>query len=460
MKALLVSTLLFVHFNVFAQKIAQKAFSEDLTQFESFVLGIHPATADSLVYTAVQQEIAEFQANPVDSLSMQEAHWKLRKALSRLHCGHSYLFYPLRNNPDSLCPTYFPLQIQELSGKVVVVKTHLTKQDSIPSGTIIEQINGIPIDTLLHQLRYTPGRVDSPSQTVQRKITCDRFAMAYATRFGIVPEFNIRVKSVEDKKVKNLIIKAENYFYLPKSIILKPINLKFVDQDKIAVLEINSFHNTVDQLFEKKQLKKVFRKIKRRRVDKLIIDIRGNQGGSNNNLTELLQYLLSEDFQVTHSVSIKSDLNREEMSISSRWQLWRSQKQPKGPYTLLPKLSETSQPKKRLVYTGDLIVLMDHATFSAATIFASTIQAQGRGLLMGSESAGSARQTFGGIFESKMLKNSKIVVGIPTIRFEYGSQDQPPHNLKPDIYVENTALDILQNKDRVLDAAIDLLRSE
>jgi carboxyl-terminal processing protease len=99
-----------------------------------------------------------------------------------------------------------------------------------------------------------------------------------------------------------------------------------------------------------------------RKHQALILDLRGNPGGSVDSLKELLGYFFEDSVKIADRVS-------------------RKERKP-----------ETTKSTGRRAYTGKLTVLVDSDSASAAELFARVVQLEKRGLVMGDRSSGSVME--------------------------------------------------------------------
>ncbi len=155
--------------------------------------------------------------------------------------------------------------------------------------------------------------------------------------------------------------------------------------------------------------------------DPLIIDLRGNNGGSVNATLELLSHLSHKHFTAFHRIERGSTTVR---SV------------------------EPGSPGRR----GEIVVLVDEMSISAAENFAGIMQHTGLARVVGARTPG---QLLWG--ESFNVGDGMIAV-IPTARivFPDGTETEG-HGIDPDLLVSLHRKDLLQGIDTQLQAAIGLL---
>ena len=104
-------------------------------------------------------------------------------------------------------------------------------------------------------------------------------------------------------------------------------------------------------------------------------------------------------------------------------------------------------------YRGKVFVLIDATNSSATFQFAQNLQSHHLGLLVGQPTGGSQRGINGGAFFFLHLPHSDIELDLPLIG-TFPPQPEPDAGVSPDILVTESALDVSERKDPVLDAAL------
>lgn len=160
----------------------------------------------------------------------------------------------------------------------------------------------------------------------------------------------------------------------------------------------------------------------------LILDLRGNGGGYVKTLERLAGYMFEKD------LTIASLIGREEMD------------------------PQTSKTMGDDVYKGQLIVLLDHNSGSAAEIFARLVQLEKRGRVVGDISSGSVMQSRPKIFT--MGGNDEIIYGASITNADVVMADGKSLEnvgVVPDELVLPDGGDIAADRDPVLARAVELL---
>jgi carboxyl-terminal processing protease len=104
-------------------------------------------------------------------------------------------------------------------------------------------------------------------------------------------------------------------------------------------------------------------------------------------------------------------------------------------------------------YQGQLVILADHATWSAWEDFIMPFKDNGRAILIGETTGGSTGQPYGHTFENEMA------FGVGTKRV-YMPDGTPFEGIghAPDVPVERRREDLITGRDPVLEKAIAIIK--
>jgi carboxyl-terminal processing protease len=176
------------------------------------------------------------------------------------------------------------------------------------------------------------------------------------------------------------------------------------------------------------------------KTDALILDVRGNGGGSSDNGWKILGYLTAKPFQTSQW---RTRDYRPSYRAWGRGERWYSQ------------AGSDFQPNGSKLYTKPVVVLTGPMTFSAAEDFCVAFDCMKRGTMIGRRTGGSTGQPLffilpGGGSARVCTKHDRYpdgreFVGIGVI---------------PSIEVNPSVRDVLSGHDNVLDAALDFLKTK
>jgi C-terminal processing protease CtpA/Prc len=209
--------------------------------------------------------------------------------------------------------------------------------------------------------------------------------------------------------------------------------------NNIAVLTIKSFF---DGFFEKtgenfsQFLDSAFKDIKNKHAQKLLIDIRGNQGGNDGNGELLYAYLTAKPFLY-----------------------YAAQETAAGRFNSEDHPNLALQQPKENNFKGKVFILMDGRSFSASTEFSAIVKANSRGKFIGEECGGGYLGNTSGNEAFVTLPNSKIIVRIPTVKYSMAINNTSNNNtsIKPDFPFYKTIVGIVENEDIQMEFGIKVV---
>ncbi len=398
--------------------------------------------------------------------------------------GHLIIMRPQLNS----IPKLFPLLL-----KIIDEKFYTDTDDyGIPIGSEIISIDGINGTELRKRLlKYAPSdgysknkkdrqierefgilhfyefgnkdiylvKYKTPSNEIFTKnIKCQSF-QSIGKRFVNRNSYFSEYHNAEDKAkfVKNTIGKKEPYLY-------------FTDSLNTAVLVMNSFRLDVEKF--QLELKAIFKKIKQKKVEHLIIDIRQNEGGYPLNSINAFSYIANQSFKQRESTSvITSSLPEEEYSQNlvngytyktffekyyqnalrkeNEWLLTTDENEP----FMLPS-------NKR--FKGKVYILIGGKTFSAGSSFALFCKNQGI-TLVGEETGGGYYMQTGGYPIIYTLPNSGIKILISFVKINRYVKDKTVkkgRGILPDIEIPLTVQSLIKGRDSQLDYIIKQINNK
>ena len=203
-------------------------------------------------------------------------------------------------------------------------------------------------------------------------------------------------------------------------------------------------------------------------TEHLILDLRSNFGGRLSDVNELYSYLVTaEKYQFIQPAIINSRSKLPFYAIkglpvwsypilspfilSSTVVLWTKTFSKDGVrYIHLP--GSKVKKSKSNSYEGDLFVLIDGGTFSAASLIAADLKESKRATVIGEESGGAANGTVAGFLPKLTLPHSHLSwrLGLMEVKPYYPVQ-QVGHGVVPDILLPLQADDVINKTDPALD---------
>lgn len=230
-----------------------------------------------------------------------------------------------------------------------------------------------------------------------------------------------RAKTYDFKKgysiYHSLEIIEKNYY---KTVLGKSGNMEWaLLQNNVGYLSFPDFNNV-------QPLRSVFVNMNEKKVDKFIIDVRGNGGGDSNSIPDLLSILAKEKTLIGSYIE-KSGPKHNEVT---EW------------------LKIYATPDNDLQFDVPIVVLTDRASYSATSYFAAMIGSFDSVTLMGQITGGGGGGNLG-----YQLSNGWLVA-VSVSDFLDAEGESIENGVIPDVEVSNTLEDIQNGKDVMLERAM------
>lgn len=377
-----------------------------------------------------------------DSLTEPEFRKILSYVTAKINCGHTSI------RPSKTFAKYqdtvrlgrvFPLSLK-LWQDTAVVAANLNRRDSIlKRGTIITAINGLPMAKIVDTLFSYIG-TDGYNRTNKYQVLSNRgyFGSLYSTLFGYPPAYSInfidsmgragttllrpffpgsdtmaRAQAVPVRRLPQP-SKKERKQMRRNSVRL----LKLDTTSHVAMMDLNSFGRGYGL---KGFFRRSFRALKKNKIEHLIIDVRGNGGGSVTNSTLITRFLSDHPFKVadslyairkrkTYSRYIQNDFfNRLFLTLFAP-------KRKDGKYHFKYYERHLFKPRKKNHFDGKTYILTGGNSFSATTLFASAIMKQNNVTLIGEETGGGAYGNSAWLIPDMTLPGTKVRFRLPLFR--------------------------------------------
>lgn len=421
----------------------------DLNWLQSKILTYHPACEDTNTFDSVSLafQLAFYEAEK--PLSETQFLLLLRKTLIPLRCGHTtaipsraYYAYYRKAKPKPM----FPLQVYARKDGLFV-RYNGSNDSTINVGDRIVNINQEEAGNLAYQLLdLIPG--DGYHDSFKRYHLSLNFPTyylflkgpSYSYEAGIIDSmgrFSSHVFSLRSSGKSSTRWKPNRSILNIKNDANHQLGLT-VRNPKIAYLKVENFVGT------KNWYASAFQEIENRKIPFLILDLRGNSGGSLFDAQRLLTYLLPDTFsfrfeRVDRRVRFDGHSN---MSIPMRFTLERFKWLPTKGKNLRPTCERNKdwlinrfrfKPAEKNVFLGKLVVLIDGGTFSAASLVAAELKKKRHARIAGEESGGAAEGSYAMVTPTVELPKTKMRVTIPLFRLNHEFRQKPGHGLIPDV---------------------------
>lgn len=235
--------------------------------------------------------------------------------------------------------------------------------------------------------------------------------------------------------------------------------------DGTAILTVPTFAFWRSEFDWRGFLERSFARIEREGIERLVLDLRDNEGGDNAIADALLAHVLAAPLEVpgTRRVSAYERAPYILVRFLDTWdydffdRTGQVRKAADGSWTLVEASNARRIDPVARPFRGRVAMLTGPRMSSSGFLVARDFKASGRGVLVGRPTGGSLRGLNGGQLAWLTLPTSGVAVDIPLLAnfaAGVGTPDAPPdRGVLPDIAVSNSLEDAAAGRDAELAAA-------
>ncbi len=449
--------------------ISAEALLQDLDTLKVWIAKAHGDPYRFTEKIALEQEFAttKEKVKKQKALSGESFAGIVMPIIAALKDGHARVFLPNYDHFEG--HPIFPLRFVFINKKPFIIEPLASEGVSI--GAEILEINGqsaaslfneiipiLPRDGDIESIRYR--KLQNQSYFTQVLIALNKATQVYDIKLRTNGQISSHIIQGLTSGEYNKQRKQSNKTF-------QPLIFDSIDSLKhTALLDINSLNPSY---FQKanfyQQIDQIFQALKTHEVQHLIIDLRNNTGGEDSYVLHLLQYLLKAPFEMHGEVSFTQN-NYKFLPDGRHWDIdpkcFKVNKE--GRYDATAALWEEHPtlgvftPFKD-AFKGQVIVLINASTFSAAADFAAMLHFHQRATFIGEETGGSYIGNVSGYVPTLDLPHSSVKINLPLISIKHPFFDShftnrgviPDHRVQPEIEA------IRQRQDVVMRKAIHIL---
>jgi hypothetical protein len=427
-----------------------------------------------------------------DSMTEPEFRKLLSYVTAKIDCGHTTVRSSKawsKYSDTVRIGKMFPLSMK-VWDKAMVVTASLLRRDSVfRRGTVINAINGRPwqkiVDTLFEFISTDGYNTTHKYQTLSNR---GFFGSLYTNLFGLSERYTIQYTD-STGQTKTAVIPVFNpgadttgrAFRRPGATTRvqpppQPSKKERKDQQKnsVRLLRIDTLSQTammdLSSFGRGYGLKKFFRNsfhtMNRLGIKYLIIDVRGNGGGSVSNSTQLSRYMADHKFKFSDSLyAIRKHSPYQRYIEDHFWnRLFISlftRKKKDGNYHFGYFERHYFKPKQHDHFYGKVYIITGGNSFSATTLFASSLIKQENVLVVGEETGGGAYGNSAWLIPDVTLPETGVRFRLPLFRLVIDKNvPKTGKGVQPEIYSGPTIENVRSGADYKLDKVTELINED
>ena len=436
--------------------LLSKDMSKDLFQLKETILKTHPAPffycSDSLFNAAYDQAVRLVQT-PKTVLEFAQV---INGFTSVIQDSHTALNPRELLRLDSKKRKISPFHLKEIGEKFYLSKI---LNDAIPLGVEVLAINDKCISEL-YDLTETLAPSEGPAMSARKELIEIMMGLVF-NLFNKTHTHHVNITYVYAGDTMTSLapsIKLSRYF--GRNIWYEKNDIEFRISDSIAYLGLKSFESRRERKY-KRGINSFFKKLERKGISNVILDVRGNRGGYVLLLEHVLSYINAkgETFDLNYLYK-RSKLDRFETlsrfkkldfvkkalrvypkgMISKEYDFYKS---PMGSMSSILYQKKLTNPLD-ITYTGQCYLLTNGLSMSASVLLASWFMDHNRGQVIGTPCFGSMHGTHGNAARI-VLENSRIPITISTLKLS--SVEQPLIEITPTKKIQYSVNDLILGRD-------------
>lgn len=450
--------------------------AEDVSLLKEAIETVHPGFGRYTAAVATTAELDEL-AKRVGTEGATDAalYVDVSRILARLRCDHTKAELPTRiSDYRRQTPSFLPFAFRIFAGRLYVAAAQ--PGVALERGDEVTRINGRPVGDVLADISTylsVDGWTDFAKRTELEdgggELMVNGIDHFWPLLYGWPDQWRIETRRRASGKVET--INAAPIVFDDAETLrgrAHPGAANFADavsfrvlDDSAALLRIDTFVNYRRPVDPVALLEPIFREIREKSIDHLILDLRKCGGGSDDAPAALGSLLFSASppsFQSALVRTYRFGRLREHMTTWDESifnlpdEMFR--KFDDQYFEIIPDEEGSLLTPHPLAFKGRLSVLTGPFNQSGATIAIAMLRAfRPNTRLVGEPTGGSSEgPTAGTIFFLK-LPNSGITVRVPALRSRLACASAPGMGVNPDVLVRETVEDWLAATDRVLDVA-------
>jgi len=422
-----------------------------------------------------------------DSLTEPAFRKVLSYVTSRINCGHTSVRTSKswnRQRDTALLNRMFPLSVKVWPDTMVMIANLNRRDSTLQRGHVITSINGRGVQQIVDTM-FDFISTDGYNLTHKYQSLSNRgyFGALYTLLFGISTKYTIEYLDHDGQKKTAVIpvydpskdtldrraLRPVNRLPQPSAKERKQQQLENVRQLKIdtagrtAIMELASFGRNYGL---RRFFRHSFRALRKNDITHLIIDVRGNGGGSVTNSTIITRYLINKKFKICDSLYAVRKKSPYQSHIQHHF--WNklfmtffTRKKNNGYYHFGYFERHRFKPKKANHYHGWVYILTGGNSFSATTLFSSALKEQENITLVGEETGGGAYGNSAWLIPDLTLPETRVRVRLPLFRLVIDKNiPKTGRGVQPEVDALPAVEAIRNNRDFKMDKALELIQKD
>lgn len=448
--------------------------------FTAMYEGLQSAAFDLFAFTPkakLDRTFQEILSSLEKPMTLLKAQIRFEEFASLVQMGHARVNFPYAVWTKHLSDggKGFPLSIRVVAGKTMVAQNQ-SGLDEIGRGDELVKLNGVPMP---EWLKRTERHVSAETPYMAHSLMEYDFPMYLWVELGEVADFDILLRKPGGKTLK-LRVPARTGAEMKTFAAAQPPGLSLdtpmrdakILENNVGYLRPGPFYNAEaktgaeqwDVSGFRSFIDGAFVKFNAAKVERLIIDLRGNPGGDNLFSDVMVAWFADRPFRFFSQFKVrvspqstKANADRLENDAEAAGPVSRqyaAMYEKAKPGDIVDFELPLTEPRQDERFRGKVFLLVDRQSYSNTVAVAALVQDYGFGKILGEETSDMA--TTYGAMEQFKLPNTGIAVGYPKARIVRPNGDLHSRGVTPDIAIR---IPVVQTPaDEVLQRAVAIAR--
>jgi hypothetical protein len=472
-----------------SKKYSPEQLQKDYSVFRGALEESHPGIYWYTSKNEMDNYFSRGESQLHDSLTEEGFRKVLSFVIAKINCGHTVVrsSKAFSRYRDTTVTNVFPLSLKiwpgnnPLKNDTAAVATNLIRKDTLlKRGVVIKKINNQPLPTILDTLcQYISSDGYNLTHKFQTLSNRGGFGSAFTSLFGAkenyyidfidsageeksaaVPAYNPRADSFN--RTATARFERSSRPERKKQFRQSSRSFRIDSTNKTGFMDLSSFGRNLNL---KKFFRSSFRKMHRSGVTNLVVDVRGNGGGSVSNSTVLAKFIVNKKFKVADSLYAVNRNSRYKKYIENYFftrlfmRLMTARKKD-GRYHFGYFERHYFKPKKKNHFDGNVYVLTGGNSFSATTLFTQTIIQQPNVTVVGEETGGGAYGNTAWLIPNATLPETGVRFRLPLFRMVINKNiPKDGRGIQPEVEVKPTVGAIRRGVDYKMEKVMELIRN-
>lgn len=460
------------------KKYSPKELEEDYNVFQASLQEAHPSLYWYTPKDSMDYYFGVGRSKLKDSLTESGFRYVLAYVVSKIRCGHTSIRASdaaLRyNGPQGLS---FPLLVKAWPDTVAVTLNLNRKDSAVTRGSVLKSIDGKPIGLIVDSL-FTFLSADGYNTThkYQTLSNGSTFRALYAVVFGLKRQTPIEFIDTAGNLRSATLNLYNPRADTPRRVVPPPQLFSRKERKRLeleqtrklrvdtslrtAFMELNTFTKGSGL---RGFFRRSFKEIKAQAIPNLVVDIRGNGGGSVILSNLLTKYIADKPFTIADSLYALHRSGKYARYRNNRLVDWlfltfltRKKKDERYHFALYEHKKFT--PKSRYHFDGTTYIITGGNTFSAASLFAHSLREQDDVVIVGEETGGGAYGNTAWLIPDVTLPNTGVKFRLPLFRLVTDKNEQKGFGVQPEVPALPTWEAVRKGEDYKMEKVKELIR--